>query len=287
MPNPRCASAVACSGDSAGDLELSKPMIHHFKTFYTIWSRDIIRFSRNRGRIVASMATPVLFLFVFGGGLGPAMAPMAGGNLSFEQFMFPGVIAMTVLFTAIFAAVSIVWDREFGFLKEVMVAPVSRRVVALGKVAGGSTLAMFQGLLILLLAPLLGIELTFEQAIYLLLLMLLLAAVMSALGILVAARQRSMEGFQVIMNFIMLPMLFLSGAFFPLTGVPVWMETLSRINPVSYGVDPLRQVALRESVPEMFLDAMRLHPIAVDVVVMLAFGVLFLVPAIWLFSKQD
>jgi len=262
-------------------------MIHHLKTFYTIWSRDIIRFSRNRGRIVASMATPVLFLFVFGGGLGPAMAPMAGGNLSFEQFMFPGVIAMTVLFTAIFAAVSIVWDREFGFLKEVMVAPVSRRVVALGKVAGGSTLAMFQGLLILLLAPLLGIELTFEQAIYLLLLMLLLAAVMSALGILVAARQRSMEGFQVIMNFIMLPMLFLSGAFFPLTGVPVWMETLSNINPVSYGVDPLRQVALRESVPEMFLDAMRLHPIAVDVVVMLAFGVLFLVPAIWLFSKQD
>ena len=117
--------------------------------------------------------------------------------------------------------------------------------------------------------------------------MLLLAAMMSALGSLVAARQRSMEGFQVIMNFIMLPMLFLSGAFFPLTGVPVWMETLSKINPVSYGVDPLRQVALRESVPEVFLDAMRLHPIAVDVVVMLAFGVLFLVPAIWLFSKQD
>jgi len=273
--------------DSAGDLELPKPMIHHLKTFYTIWSRDIIRFSRNRGRIVASMATPVLFLFIFGGGLGPAMAPMAGGSLSFEQFMFPGVIAMTVLFTAIFAAVSIVWDREFGFLKEVMVAPVSRRVVALGKVAGGSTLAMFQGLLILLLAPLLGIELTFEQAVYLVLLMLLLAAVMSALGILVAARQRSMEGFQVIMNFIMLPMLFLSGAFFPLTGVPVWMETLANVNPVSYGVDPMRQVALRESVPEVFLEAMRLHPIAVDVAVLIAFGVIFLVPAIWLFSKQD
>ena len=110
-------------------------MIHHLKTFYTIWSRDIIRFSRNRGRIVASMATPLLFLFVFGAGLGPAMSPLAGGNLRFEQFMFPGIIAMTVLFTAVFAAVSIVWDREFGFLKEVMVAPVSRRVVALGKVA--------------------------------------------------------------------------------------------------------------------------------------------------------
>ncbi len=215
------------------------------------------------------------------------MSPLAGGNLSFEQFMFPGVIAMTVLFTAVFSAVSIVWDREFGFLKEVMVAPVSRRVVALGKVAGGSTLAMFQGLLILFLAPLLGIKLTFGQAVYLLLLMLMLAAVMSALGILVAARQRSMEGFQVIMNFIMLPMLFLSGAFFPLAGVPIWMEVLAKVNPVSYGVDPLRQVALRESVPEAFLEAMRLNPIAVDVAVMFAFGVAFLVPAIWLFSKQD
>ena len=262
-------------------------MVHHLKTIFTIWSRDLIRFSRNRGRIVASMATPLLFLFVFGAGLGPAMAPMAGGNLSFEQFMFPGVIAMTVLFTAVFAAVSIVWDREFGFLKEVMVAPVSRRAVALGKVAGGSTIAMFQGLLILILAPLLGISMTFEQAIYLLLLMLLLAAMMSSLGILIAARQRSMEGFQVVMNFIMLPMLFLSGAFFPLTGVPVWMEALANVNPVSYGVDPLRQVALRGSVPEMFLEAMRLHPIAVDVAVMLAFVVIFLVPAIWLFSRQD
>ena len=146
---------------------------------------------------------------------------------------------------------------------------------------------MFQGLLILFLAPLLGIKLTFEQVVYLLLLMLMLAAVMSALGILVAARQRSMEGFQVIMNFLMLPMLFLSGAFFPLTGVPVWMEALARVNPVSYGVDPLRQVALREIVPEIFLEAMRLNPIAVDVAVMLVFGVAFLVPAIWLFSKQD
>ncbi len=262
-------------------------MFHHLKTFYTIWSRDVIRFSRNRGRIVASMATPLLFLFVFGAGLGPAMAPMAGGNIGFEQFMFPGIIAMTVLFTAVFSAVSIVWDREFGFLKVVMVAPVSRRVVALGKVAGGSTLAMFQGLFILILAPFLGISISFEQAVYLLLLMLLLAAVMSAFGILIAARQRSMEGFQVIMNFIMMPMLFLSGAFFPLTGVPVWMEVLANFNPVSYGVDPLRQVALRESVPEMFMEAMSLHPIAVDVAVMLAFGVAFLVPAIWLFGKQD
>jgi len=260
---------------------------HNLKGIYTIWYRDVIRFSRNRARIVASLGQPLLFLFVFGAGLSPAMGAMAGGNLKFEQFMFPGILAMAVLFTAIFAAVSIVWDREFGFLKEVMVAPVSRVAVALGKLAGGSTVAMFQGSLVLLFAPLLGIKLTLDQALILIGLMLLLALVMSALGILVAARQRSMEGFQVIMNFIMLPMFFLSGAFFPLNGVPIWMEVLARVNPVTYGVDPLRQVALRESLPQVFMDALRLHPITTDVVIMLGFGIAFLVPAVWLFSKQD
>jgi len=260
---------------------------HNLKGIYTIWLRDVIRFSRNRARIVASLGQPLLFLFVFGAGLSPAMGAMAGGNLKFEQFMFPGILAMAVLFTAIFAAVSIVWDREFGFLKEVMVAPVSRVAVALGKLAGGSTVAMFQGSLVLLFAPLLGIKLTWDQALILIGLMLLLALVMSALGILVAARQRSMEGFQVIMNFIMLPMFFLSGAFFPLNGVPIWMEVLAKINPVTYGVDPLRQVALRESLPQALIDGLRLHPIATDVAIMLIFGIGFLVPAVWLFSKQD
>lgn len=262
-------------------------MRHNLRGIYTIWLRDVIRFSRNRARIVASLGQPLLFLFVFGAGLSPAMGTMASGNLKFEQFMFPGILAMAVLFTAIFAAVSIVWDREFGFLKEVMVAPVSRVAVALGKLAGGSTVAMFQGSLVLLFAPLLGIKLSLDQALILIGLMLLLALVMSALGILVAARQRSMEGFQVIMNFIMLPMFFLSGAFFPLNGVPIWMEVLAKVNPVTYGVDPLRQVALRESVPQTFMDALRLHPITTDVAIMLIFGIAFLVPAVWLFSKQD
>ena len=264
-----------------------KPMLHNLKGIYTIWSRDVIRFSRNRSRIVASLAQPLLFLFVFGAGLSPAMSGLGGGNLKFEQFMFPGILAMSVLFTAIFAAVSIVWDREFGFLKEVMVAPVSRVAVAIGKLAGGSTVAMFQGTLVLLFAPLLKIKLALDQALILIGLMLLLAMVMSALGILVAARQRSMEGFQVIMNFIMLPMFFLSGAFFPLDGVPIWMELLAKVNPVTYGVDPLRQVALREIIPATFIEAMRLHPIATDVAVMAAFGLVFLVPAVWLFSKRD
>ncbi len=257
------------------------------KGAYTIWYRDVLRFVRDRTRVVTSLAQPLLFLFVFGGGLAPAMSGLGGGNLSFTEFMFPGILGMTVLFTSIFSAVSIVWDREFGFLKEVMVAPVSRAAVALGKVAGGSTVAMFQALIVVVLAPLIHIKLSVVQLLILVGLMLLLAAVMTSFGILIAARQRTMEGFQMIMQFLLMPMFFLSGALFPLRGVPLWMSVLSIIDPVTYGVDPLRQVALRESVPAQFLQTLSLHPIATDVVVMIGIGLVFIVPAIWLFSKQD
>lgn len=265
-------------------------MIHvrrELKGIYTIWYRDVLRFGRDRTRIVSSLAQPLLFLFIFGGGLAPAMSGLGGGDLDFRQFMFPGIVGMTVLFTAIFSAISIVWDREFGFLKEVLVAPVSRTSVALGKVAGGSTVAMFQGLIVLVLAPFLGVSLSAAGVVELVGLMLLLAAVMTSFGILIAARQRTMEGFQMIMQFLLLPMFFLSGALFPLQGVPGWMEVLARINPVTYGVDPLRQVVLRASVPESAVQALSLHPIGTDVTVLLGMGVLFLVPGIWLFGRKD
>lgn len=257
------------------------------KGAYTIWYRDVIRFLRDRARIISSLGQPLLFLFVFGSGLAPAMSGLGGGRLDFTQFLFPGILSMTVLFTSVFSAVSIVWDREFGFLKEVMVAPVSRVAVALGKVAGGSTVAMLQGALILVLAPLIGIRLSWGQLIVLVGLMLLLAAVMTSFGILIAARQRTMEGFHMIMQFLLMPMFFLSGAFFPLRDVPIWMEWLAKVNPVTYGVDPMRQVALRESIPAQVLEVLRLHPIATDLAIMAGFGLLFIVPAVWLFSKQD
>jgi ABC-2 type transport system permease protein len=260
---------------------------HNLRGVYTIWYRDLVRFLRDRTRIVSSLAQPLLFLFVFGVGLAPAMTGLGGGALNFKQFLFPGILAMAVLFTSIFSAVSIVWDREFGFMKEVMVAPISRVAVALGKVAGGSTVAMFQGLIILLLAPAIGIKLTWDQILILIGLMLLLAAVMSAFGILIAARQRTMEGFQMIMQFLLFPMFFLSGAFFPLQGVPAWMEWLGKIDPVTYGVDPLRTVALRQSVSAQVLATVQLHPIATDVLIMVVIGLLFLIPAVWLFSIQD
>lgn len=259
----------------------------NLKGIYTIWYRDVLRFVRDRTRMIASLGQPLLFLFVFGGGLSPAMSGLAGGQIDFTSFLFPGIIAMAVLFTAIFSAVSIVWDREFGFLKEVLVAPVSRTAVALGKVAGGSTVAMFQGVIILLLAPLIGVSLSPAQIAVLIALMLLTAATMTSLGVLIAARMHSMEGFQMMMNFVLMPMFFLSGAFFPLQGVPLWMEWLAKIDPMTYGVDPIRQVALRGNVSELVIDTIRLYPIATDVAVLALFWLAMLVPAVWMFGRQD
>jgi ABC-2 type transport system permease protein len=257
------------------------------KGAYTIWYRDVLRFARDRPRIIASLAQPMLYLFVFGTGLASAISATAGDALDFRQFMFPGILAMAVLFTAIFSAISIVWDREFGFLKEVMVAPVSRAAVALGKVAGGGTVAMFQGVIILVLAPVIGIRLSWDQVIVLIGLMLLMATVMTALGTMIAARQRSMEGFQMIMNFLLMPMFFLSGAFFPLRGVPLWLAWLSNLDPVTYGVDSMRSAALRQTVPAGILETLTLHPLATDVAVMTALALAFIVPAVWQFGRTD
>lgn len=257
------------------------------KGAYTIWYRDVLRFLRDRTRIFGSLGMPLLYLFVFGNGLAPAISGLGGGAVDFKQFMYPGILGMVVLFTSVFSAVSIVWDREFGFLKEVMVSPVSRTAVALGKVAGGATVAMFQGAIVLVLAPIIGLPLSFSQIVVLLGLMLFLAVTMSSLGILIAARQRTMEGFQVIMQFLIMPLFFLSGALFPLRRIPLWLEWLAKVDPVTYGVDPLRQVVLRGSVGTEVLRALSLHPIATDLAILGLLGLAFLVPAVWLFGRQD
>jgi ABC-2 type transport system permease protein len=259
----------------------------NLRAAYTVWYRDVLRFFSDRMRIVSSLGQPLLFLFVFGVGLSSAMSSLAGGEVDYTVFIYPGILAMNVLFTAVFSAVSVVWDREFGFLKEVLVAPVSRTWVALGKVAGGSTVAMFQGTLLLILAPLLGVPLSVGRVVLLVVLMIFGAGMMTSFGLLIAARQRTMEGFQMLMQFILMPMLFLSGAFFPLTNVPSWLELLARLNPVTYMVDAIRQVVLAGSVPEEALAELSLFPWYVDAVIMLGVTALFLLPAVLLFSKQD
>lgn len=216
---------------------------HEARAVYVIWLRDLIRFVNERTRLVGALGQPLIYLGVMGTGFGATFRAAAlPEGFSYVQFMFPGILGMTVLFTALFSAVSIIWDREFGFLKVVLVAPVSRPAIVLGKALGGATVALLQATLLLALAPLVGLRLGIAEIFQLWLVMLLSAFALTSLGLALASRMPSMESFQMIMNFLIIPMWMLSGAFFPLQGVPAWMETLMRVNPLTYAVDALRGV---------------------------------------------
>lgn len=204
-----------------------------------VWKRELIRFSRNKPRIVTSLAQPVLFLFVLGAGLSH-LIPGATG-FDFRTFMFPGVISMTILFTAIFSAVSIVWDREFGFLREMLVAPSRRWAIMVGKAAGGATVATMQGVIILALAGVVHVPYSPVLLLTLLGEMALVAFMLTAFGLALASRIKQVESFQVVMQLFVLPMFFLAGAIFPLTGLPLWLATLTKIDPLAYAVDPMRR----------------------------------------------
>jgi ABC-2 type transport system permease protein len=209
------------------------------RAIHIVWKRELIRFLRARTRIVTGLVQPVLFLFVLGGGLSPLVG--GAGGLDFRKFVFPGVVAMSVVTTAIFSAVSIVWDREFGFLREMLVAPVGRAALVLGKALGGTTVATLQGTIMLALAPLVGIRLTPLMVIEVMGASALMAFSLTGFGLLVAGRIKRMESFQVVMQFALFPMLFLSGALFPIHGLPRWLAALTRLDPVTYAVDPLRR----------------------------------------------
>ena len=270
------------------------------RAVYIIWYRDVLRYYRDRWRLVASLAQPVLFLIVFGTGLSSSLRGAAGAfggpssSVQYQQFIYPGIIGMAVLFTAIFGAMSIVWDREFGFLKEVLVAPINRSAVAVGKTLGGATQAMLQGLIILVLAPIVGVGLTWQGVLALIPLIFVYAFALSALGVAIAARMRSMQGFQVVMNFLMMPIFFLAGALFPLQGLPAWMTVLTRLDPASYGIDPLRQTILGASgVPSVVLDRLRLTlfgqtlSLWAEEAILVGFGLLLLALAIRSFQQRD
>lgn len=207
---------------------------------YTIWLRDLLRFWRDRARIIGAIMQPTLYLFILGTGLSAALGTQQASL--YVKFIYPGIIGMSLLFTSIFSAISIIWDREFGFLKEVLVAPIPRASVAIGKALGGATVASIQGTILLIYAPLLGINVTLMLVIKLVPVLLFISFSLTSLGVLIAARMRSMEGFQMIMNFLMMPMFFLSGAMFPLRGLPRWLHGLTRLDPLTYGVDALRNI---------------------------------------------
>ena len=252
---------------------------------YIIWYRELLRFVRERSRIVATMAMPLLFLTIFGAGLKNSMGSLAPG-VDFLQFMYPGIIAMSVLMTSFMAGMSVVWDREFGFLKEVLVAPLSRSGVALGKTLGGATVAMIQGMLLLVLAPIVGVDLTPLLVLKLIPLMLILAVTVSALGILIASRIQSMQAFGMVMQVVVFPLVFLSGVFFPVNNVPVWLEVLAKLNPVTYGVDAIRQLFL--TLDGGLSVSLFGHTMGTpeDVAIVLAFGAVTVIAAVWSFQKQ-
>jgi ABC-2 type transport system permease protein len=185
---------------------------------------------------------PVLFLFVLGYGLSGLVSSV--GGVDYKKFMFPGTLAMSVVTTSIFSAISIVWDREFGFLREMLVAPVSRGSIILGKTAGGATVATIQGAIMLVLAPLVGVSLTPTLIVEVLLTMLLMATALTSFGVFVASRMKKMEGFQMVMQFLLFPMIFLAGAMFPVRGLPWALAILNRLDPLTYAIDPVRRFVL-------------------------------------------
>jgi ABC-2 type transport system permease protein len=259
-----------------------------------VWKRELIRFRRNRLRIATSLAQPVLFLFVLGTGLSHLIS--RGVGFDFRTFMFPGVIAMTVLFTAIFSAVSIVWDREFGFLREMLVAPARRWAIMLGKAAGGATVATLQGLIMLALAGFVHVPYSPPLFLALIVEMALAAFMLTAFGLMLASRIQQVESFQVVIQFFVLPMFFLSGAVFPLSGLPRWLTALTKIDPLSYAVDPMRRAVFahvsvsatvqRSLNPGMTWNGWRL-PTGFELGISALLGALMLAFAIARFSKAE
>jgi ABC-2 type transport system permease protein len=208
-------------------------------TIYILWLRQLKRYFRSRSRIIGSIAQPVLFLVALGFGLGPIFQKAGQGN--YIQFLAPGIISMSILFTAIFSGIEIIWDRQFGFLKETLVAPVSRLDIMIGRTLGGATVATFQGILVFVISLFIGFKPQHIQGIFLAIILMFLTAILfTALGTAIASTLNDMQGFQLIMNFLIQPLFFLSGALFPLTGLPTVLNDIIKINPLSYGIDGIR-----------------------------------------------
>lgn len=250
----------------------------------TIWRRELIRFARERVRAVTSFAQPLLYLLVFGTGLGATVRAGIGGTGDYRIFLLPGVIVMTSLFTSMFSAVSITWDREFGFLKEILVAPIGRKAIVAGKVAGGATTSSIQGLAILLMAPIVGLNLSLVRVITVIPILVIFALTVNSLGIALASRVSTMQGFFVIMNFITLPLFFLSGALFPLNSVPIWLRTLAYANPAAYAVDAIRRTLI--STPAAIQFGGTALPVIAEVGLLAAFGGAMIVLASRGFERQ-
>jgi ABC-2 type transport system permease protein len=231
----RPAHAIAGTHIPAGGVR------GELRAIRVVWWRELIRFSRDRLRIATSLVQPFLFLFVLGTGLS-TLTPEDVYGVSLRTLFYPGVLCMAVMFTAMFSAASIVWDREFGFLREMMVAPVKRSSLVLGKCFGGATVAAFQGLIVIAIAGLVDVPYVPVMLLEVFALQLLLAFSITAFGVMAAARVSQMQSFMALTQMVILPLFFISGALFPVSGLPTWLAVLNRFDPLTYAVEPMRRV---------------------------------------------
>jgi ABC-2 type transport system permease protein len=228
---------------------------------YVLWLRQVKRYVRSKPRIIASLGQPLLFLIALGFGFGPVFQKAGFGN--YIQFLSPGVIGMTILFTAVFSGIELIWDRQFGFLKETLVAPVPRLTVMIGRTLGGATVAMIQGLIVVVICFVAGFRVTNYSALPLAILFMILVAVMfTALGTAIASVLSDFQGFQLVMNFLVMPIFFLSGALFRLDGLPRLLNVIASVDPLSYGVDGLRGALVGDVYFGLTLDLVVLSIIA-------------------------
>lgn len=246
------------------------------KVIYILWLREVKKYLRSRTQIIASLGSPIMYLGVLGFGLGPVFR--RAGEGSYLQFMAPGVIGMTILFTSMFSGIALLWDRQFGFLKETLVAPVPRLYIMMGRTIGGATVAIIQGSLIFIVCLIAGFRPLSITALPLaIFFMALIAVVFAALGTVIGSSLKDMQGFQLVMNFLVMPIFFLSGALYPLTNLPKALALLTRLDPLTYGVDGVRTV---------LVGVTHFGSVA-DVAVLVIVALLLLTLGAWRFSKIE
>jgi ABC-2 type transport system permease protein len=244
---------------------------------YVLWLREMKRFMRAKSRIVGALAMPLFFLAFLGLGFRRMTIPGLTGEVGYITFLVPGILGMSILFSSTFAGLSVLWDREFGFLKEIMVAPVSRVSIVLGRIAGGVTTTLIQAVFILGISFLMGFKITSVVSVFLaLVFMVLIAVTFISLGLIFASKMRDIQGFSIVMNFVIFPLFFLSGALYPLENFPAWLRYLSRIDPLTYGVDGLRGVLIGVSS----------LPVVANFIVMSIFSAIMIVLGAYFFEKS-
>ena len=298
-------AAVTEGGAVVERIRVSVPdrgLRHDVRAISIVWQRELIRFRADRLRAITSLVQPFLFLFILGTGL----SNLAGGNLphsasfDFKTFIYPGVLAMSVLFTSIFSAASIVWDREFGFLREILVAPVRRASIVIGKCLGGATIATSQGVIFLALAWFAHVPYNPVLIVGLIGMLLLLSFTLTAFGVMMAARIRQFQAFMALTQMLVMPLFFLSGALYPLSGLPAWLTVLTRLDPLTYVVGPMRHLVFSHlSVPAYVTSAINTHlapsitwggwvvPEWLSLSIVAAMGLAMMAVAIAEFSKTD